>query len=206
MFDTGAELDAVTRHVRRDPETVTVILRRNFPAAHDAVWDALTDPEQLRQWFSPVTGTFREGGSYRIEGDASGEIWECRPREHFMLTFGGPESLLTVELAYAGDDTTVQITHGVPISMAGSGAGALYVGPGWDDALLGLAMHLRGEEIDDPVERANSAEMIEFNKASIDLWQAVIEPSGTADQGEIAAAREAALQQFTAPAGRRAAT
>ena len=197
MFDTGAELDAVTRHVRRDPETVTVILRRDFPAAHDAVWDALTDPEQLRAWFSPVTGEFYEGGRYQIEGNASGEIWECRPREHFMLTFGSQESLLTVELAYAGDDTTVQITHGVPISIAGSGAGAFYVGPGWDGALLGLAMHLRGDEIGDPVAMANSAEMIEFNKASIDRWQAVIEPSGTADDGEIAAGLEAAVQQFT---------
>ena len=197
MFDTDAELDAVTRHVRRDPETVTVILRRDFPAAHDAVWDALTDPEQVRQWFSPVTGEFHEGGSYQIEGNASGEIWACRPREHFMLTFGSQESLLTVELAYAGEDTTVQLTHGVPISMAGSGAGAFYVGPGWDGALLGLAMYLRGDEIGDPVEMAESAEIIEFNKASIDRWQAVIEPSGTADAEEIAAGRQAAIEQFT---------
>ena len=197
MFDTDAELDAVTRHVRRDPETVTVILRRDFPAAHDAVWEALTDPEQLRAWFSPVTGEFYEGGRYQIEGNASGEIWECRPREHFMLTFGSQESLLTVELAYAGDDTTVQLTHGVPISMAGSGAGAFYVGPGWDGALLGLAMYLRGDEIGDPVEMAGSAEIIEFNAASIERWQAVIEPSGTADADEIAAGRQAAVQQFT---------
>lgn len=197
MFDQEAELSAVTRHVRRDPETVTVILRRDYRAAHDAVWDALTDPDQLRQWFSPVTGEFHEGGAYQIQGNASGEIWECKPREHFMLTFGGPESLLTVELAYAGDDTTVQITHGVPISMAGSGAGAFYVGPGWDGALLGLAMFLRGDEISDPIELANSAEIIAFNKASIDRWQAVIEPSGTADANEIAAGREAAVQQFT---------
>lgn len=202
MFDTGAELDAVIRHLRRDPETVTVILRRDFPAAHDAVWDALTDPDQLRQWFSPVTGEFYEGGNYQIEGNASGEIRECRPREHFMLTFGGPESLLTVELAYAGDDTTVQFTHGVPISMAGSGAGAFYVGPGWDGALLGLAMFLRDDEIGDPVEMADSAEIIEFNKASIDRWHAVIEPSGTADEEEIAAGREAAVEQFTVPSHR----
>src|SRR5699024_8467408 len=105
-------------------------------------------------------------------------------------------SLLTVELAYAGDDTTVQLTHGVPISMAGSGAGAFYVGPGWDGALLGLAMFLRGDEIGDPVEMADSAEIIEFNKASIDRWHAVIEASGTAGEEEITAGREAAIRQF----------
>lgn len=116
-----------------------------------------------------------------------------------MLTFGSQESLLTVELAYAGDDTTVQITHGVPISMAGSGAGAFYVGPGWDGAFLALAMYLRGDEIGDPMELAGSAEIIEFNAASIERWQAVIEPSGTADADEIAAGRQAAVQQFTAP-------
>lgn len=197
MFDTDAELGAVTRHVRRDPETVTVILRRDYPAAHDDVWDALTDPERLRQWFSPVTGEFHEGGSYQIEGNASGEIWECRPREHFMLTFGGPESLLTVELAYAGDSTTVQLTHGVPISTAGSGAGAFYVGPGWDGALLGLAIHLRGDPIGDPVATANSPEVIEFNHASIDRWTQVVTDSATATAEEIAAGREAAVQQFT---------
>src|SRR5699024_11830354 len=37
MFDTDAELAAVTRHVRRDPLTVTVLLRRDLRAAHDVV-------------------------------------------------------------------------------------------------------------------------------------------------------------------------
>lgn len=197
MFDTDTELDAVTRHVRRDPLTVTVMLRRDFEAAHDDVWEALTSHDQLAQWFSPVTGEFHEGGSYQIEGNASGEIWECKPRVHFMLTFGSQESLLTVELAFAGDFTTVQLTHGVPISTAGSGAGAFYVGPGWDGAFLGLALHLRGESVGGPVAAASTPEVIEFHKASIERWEQVVSDSATATPEEIAAGREAAVQQFT---------
>ena len=53
--------------------------------------------------------------------------------------------------------------------MAGSGAGALYVGPGWDGAFLALDLFLRGE---------------------------VAESSSTATSDEIAAATEVSLAQF----------
>lgn len=198
MFDTDAELAAVTRHVRRDPLTVTVLLRRDLRAAHDEVWDAVTDREQLAQWFAPVTGALHEAGSYQIEGSAGGEIWECRPREHFMLTVDGPESLLTVELAYAGDFTTVQLTHGVPISEAGGGAEAFLVGPGWDRALLGLSCHLRGEPLGEPVVTTRLAEVVAFTEASIQRWAQVVTESATATPEEISAAQEAALEQLTA--------
>jgi hypothetical protein len=81
--------------------------------------------------------------------------------------------------------------------MAGSGAGALFVGPGWDGAMLGLGMHLRGEVIGDPVEAANSPEGVEFNRGSIERWTAAVESSGTATAEEVAGAREAALAQYT---------
>lgn len=81
--------------------------------------------------------------------------------------------------------------------MAGGGAGALYVGPGWDGAVMGLGLHLRGDVIGDPVEAANTPEVIEFNKGSIDRWTAVVESSGTATPEALAQAREVSIQQFT---------
>ena len=84
----------------------------------------------------------------------------------------------------------------MPIELAGSGAGALYVGPGWDGALLGIALYLAGEVIDDPVAAANSPEMQDFNLSSIKEWVATIEVSGTADADAIAAAQQASLAQF----------
>lgn len=197
MIDRDAELDAVTRHVRRDPLTVSVILRRDYEAPHDAVWNAITDRDELQQWFSPVTGQLHDGGTYQIEGGPSGGIWECKPREHFMLTVGGPESLLTVELGHTGEGTTVQLTHGVPISEAVTGAEAVTVGPGWDIALLGLGLYLRGQEFDAPIEISRSRELIDFTKDAIDRWAAEVEPSGTASPEDIQTAREEALAKYT---------
>ena len=62
--------------------------------------------------------------------------------------------------------TLLQLTHSVPIELAGSGAGALYVGPGWDGALMGIALHLAGEVTGDPVAAANSPEVQDFNVSS----------------------------------------
>ena len=52
-----------------------------------------------------------------------------------------------------GDEEDVRsgFTHSVPLELAGSTAGALYVGPGWDGALLGMALYLTGRVGDDPV-------------------------------------------------------
>ncbi|GAA4375459.1 hypothetical protein [Agromyces bauzanensis] len=87
--------------------------------------------------------------------------------------------------------------HTVPIAMTQSGAGALFVGPGWDGALLGLGLHLRGESVGDPLQAANSPEVIEFNRGSIDRWTEAVESSSTASAGEIAGARDAAVAQYT---------
>ena len=90
-----------------------------------------------------------------------------------------------------------RFTHTVPIEMAGSGAGALFVGPGWDGALLGLALFLAGEVSDDPIAMASSPEVREFSRGSIDAWEAVITASGTATAEETAAGRQMALAQFS---------
>src|SRR5699024_11876418 len=130
----------------------------------------------------------------RVQGETGG----CRPQEHFMLTFDGPESLLTVELAYAGDFATVQLTHGVPISDAGSGAEALVVGPRWDAALVALSCYLAGEALEGPVASTHNHDVLDLTRASIDRWAQVVTESATATLEEISAAQEAALQQLAA--------
>jgi hypothetical protein len=102
-----------------------------------------------------------------------------------------------VRLAESANTTTLELAHTVPLAMARSGAGALFVGPGWDGALLGLGIHLRGEAVGDPLEAANSPEVIEFNRGSISQWTEAIESSGTATAEEIAGAQEAAVAQYT---------
>lgn len=75
IFDMLAELEATRRAVGPgEGDTVAVSLTRTYDADVDDVWDALTNPERLPRWFSPVTGDFRVGGAYQIEGNAGGQI------------------------------------------------------------------------------------------------------------------------------------
>jgi uncharacterized protein YndB with AHSA1/START domain len=199
MFDMLEELAAIHRNVVRDDagEKVAVTLSRAYDAEAEDVWDALTNPERLPRWFYPISGDLRVGGSFQLEGNAGGEIRRCDRPTWLRVTFGGPDSVLDVHLAATGDKTTVELTHTVPLAMAGSGAGALFVGPGWDGALLGLGVNLRGLSVGDPLEAANSPEVIEFNRGSIGRWTEAVESSRTATTEEIAGAHEAAVAQFT---------
>jgi hypothetical protein len=125
-------------------------------------------------------------------------ILECEPPSRFKVTFGGPTSLLEVRLtAGAEDETTeLELEHTVPAEFATGGAGALYVGPDWDGALLGLALNLAGETIEDPVAAANSPEALRFSERFVRQWTAVVRESGTATEGELSAATEVSLAQF----------
>ncbi|HEU4916434.1 MAG TPA: ATPase, partial [Acidimicrobiia bacterium] len=100
-----------------------------------------------------------------------------------------------------GDDTILELEHTVPIEMAGSGAGALYVGPGWDGALMGLGLYLSGEMTPDPFAATNSTEAQVFSKESVHAWTSVVETSGTATADQIAAAAEVSLVQFAPDVG-----
>ncbi len=200
IIDIAKQIGAISREVSRQQtesgETVAVTLQRRYPADQADVWQAITDPDRVRRWFLPLTGDLREGGNFQLEGHAGGDIMTCEPPRHLMVTFGGETSIVDVLLSGDGQQTLLKLTHSVPIELAGSGAGALYVGPGWDGALLGIALYLAGEAVGDPVAAANSPEVQDFNVSSIKEWVAAIEASGTADADAIAAAQQASLAQF----------
>jgi hypothetical protein len=104
--------------------------------------------------------------------------------------------VVTVRLAPAGEGTALELEHTVPAAFAGSGAGALFVGPGWDVALLGLALHVRGDDVGDPVAWEGGEEVRAANAASIDAWVATVTASGTATAEEVAGGEAAARAQF----------
>jgi uncharacterized protein YndB with AHSA1/START domain len=83
MNDIVREVEAINRAVgsRRVPagEGRSVVLRRRYDAPIEDVWDACSDPDRLKRWFLPVSGDFRVGGTFQIEGNASGEILRCQP-------------------------------------------------------------------------------------------------------------------------------
>jgi uncharacterized protein YndB with AHSA1/START domain len=199
VIDILEHIAAIQRQVSQTGEEVRVVLRRTYQAQIEEVWDALTDPDRIRRWMMPITGELKVGGSFQLEGNAGGEILECEPPQRFKVTFGGPASLVEISLTAGqdGETTELQMDHSVPAAFGGA-SGALYVGPGWDGALLGLALYLEGkiEEHHDPQEMANSPETIEFNKASIRAWAKATRDSGLVSEEDLRAAIEASVSQF----------
>lgn len=198
-MDLFSELDAIHRQVdldATDGETVRVLLRRRYPTDPADLWSALTDPERLVRWFLPLHGDLREGGRFQLEGNAGGDILTCTPPRRLRVTFGHETSVVELRLDADGEDTVLELEHTVPVAMAGSAAGSLFVGPGWDGALMGLGLHVRGEVVGDPVAAASSPEVIEFNRHSIDRWVTATQASGAATIEEIEGGKRAALAQF----------
>ncbi|MFF0270080.1 SRPBCC family protein [Kribbella sp. NPDC004536] len=199
MIDILEHLNAVRREVSRTGETVTVLMRRSYRAEPAEVWDALTDPERMRRWFMPVTGELKVGGSFQLQGNAGGEILECDPPKRFKVTFGGPTSLLELRLSPGADASTdLELEHSMSEAPAPGGSGALWVGPGWDGALVGLALYVNGElpADADPTEMANSAEVIAYNEQCVRAWIETVRASGTTTEEDLLSAAKTSMAQF----------
>lgn len=116
------------------PETV-LRLQRTFSASRERVFDAWTNPEELKNWFAP-SDTYRTpeaevdlrvGGRYRIRMESAdgkahqvaGVYHEIQVPEKLVFTwgweFGGmdqEETLVTVEFSEVGENgTEVVLTH-----------------------------------------------------------------------------------------------
>lgn len=200
MRDLIDELATVHRQATREnadgDEMVRVTMRRRYSTDAADLWSALTEPDRIARWFMPVSGDLCEGGSFQLEGNASGDILTCQAPSLLRTTFGGAESILTLTITPEGDaETELQLEHTVPLSMAQNVAGALFVGPGWDGAFLGLGLYIAGEAVGDPHEFANSPEVVRFNVVSIDRWTTVADQAGATPE-EIEQGRAMALAQF----------
>ncbi len=200
MFDLLQQLNAIYRDASRHSgdagELVSVQVRRSYQAPIADVWSALTDATRLARWMFPIEGDLRVGGSFQFKGNAGGDILACEPPRLLRITYGGPTSLVEIRLTARNDDTTeLRLEHTVPIEIARSVAGALFVGPGWDTGLVALDLHLRGALSDGAAFHA-SREVRDFGARSIVAWTDVVTASGGATSDEIAGVRLAALQHF----------
>ena len=200
MIDLIAQLAEVHRSVGREPadegEIVRVVMKRTYPTTPDDLWSAITEPDRIRRWFMPITGELKEGGHFQLEGNAGGDILACDPPTRLRTTFGGPSSVIELRVAPVGAESTeLTLDHVVPVAMAGSVAGALFVGPGWDGAFLGLGLYVAGEAIGDPQEMANSPELLPFTRESIARWTDVVRTAGATPE-ELEGALVATKAQF----------
>jgi uncharacterized protein YndB with AHSA1/START domain len=202
VIDIPAQIGAIERDVRRTPredggENVVVLARRTYAAEPEDTWSALTDPARIARWFMPISGDLRQGGNFQLEGNAGGDILECDRPNRFRVTFGGETSFVEVRLSPDGNGgTTLELEHTVPIEMAQSGAGAMWVGPGWDGALMGLGLYVAGEVADDPVAAASSPEALAFSKEAVQKWADAVEASGTATPEQLSEAVQMSMAQF----------
>jgi len=208
LIDIVREIEAVQREVGTGRlaagEARTVRLRRTYDAPIQEVWDALTSPERITRWFLPISGDYRIGGHYQLEGNAGGEILSCEEPNRLRVTWvygdpTAPPSEVDVRLIPAGEGSTLLEMEHIAIvpdefwSEYGPGA----VGVGWEGAALGLALHLRGESIGDPVAWQLSDAGREFATGGSVAWRAAREAAGASP--EAAAKAVANTTAFYAP-------
>lgn len=217
MVDVHAQIAAVQRDVRTGTvgENATRVQRlvQEYRAPIADVWEAVTTPERIRRWFLPVSGNLRMGGTYQLEGNAGGEILECEPPQgasaHYRVTWaygGGADTWLTVRLSAVGQaGTRLELEHvarvvDVPAEMWDQ-YGPAATGIGWDQGLLGLALHLADGAALNPEDAAAwmaGEEGRQFARGSAEAWAAAHVADG-ADVDAAAGAAAATVALYTQP-------
>jgi uncharacterized protein YndB with AHSA1/START domain len=185
-------------------EARTLTIARVYDTSVEDLWDACTNPERIPRWFLPVSGDFRVGGTYALEGNASGTIERCEPPRSFFITweFGGMVSWVELTVTPEGDDrarfTLEHIAHVDDEMAAQYGPGA--VGIGWDLGVVGLTAYLESGADRPPIEEAmawqTSQAGREFVSALSAAWAEASIAFGT-DPSEARAAQERVTDAYT---------
>ena len=210
MVDVNAQIAAVSRGVQTaeldgEPSRVQTIAQA-YPSAIGDVWEAVTSPERIARWFLPLSGDLRVGGRYQFVGNAGGEVLVCAPPSSGVASYrvtweyGGGVSWVEVGLRSIDDETTrFELTHIARVADLPPGFWELYgpgaTGVGWDQSLLGLALHLRhSDEITPDAAEAwmLSDEGSRFARAAADGWATAQVAAGD----DPAAAQQAADATF----------
>lgn len=120
------------------PESIEV---DQFVAASPArVWQTLTQPELLAQWWAPGDIAPRVGHRFELTmpgwGQVPCEVLEVVDTERFVYTFAGSWTL-TWRLVAEGSGTRLLLQHsGFDLSQKRDRDALERMGPGWRDAVL----------------------------------------------------------------------
>lgn len=180
------QINAAHREISDGPagagEGRSLVLRRNYDAPVDEVWNACTDPARIRRWLAPVTGDLRVGGSFEVADHTRGRVLHCeRPRLLRASWEYGQGAVTEVALRLTEDPsggTLLELRHTSPTDVADEllrtrgPAGAVANGAGWDLSLLGLGQYLRGRDAD-AVRREDAPRIREYALHSCRAWGAV---------------------------------
>lgn len=187
QVDADAHLNAVTRSVTPSeynggPARI-VTLQRPFDTTTQDLWDAVTNPQRLARWFTPVSGDLRRGGHYQLEGNAGGTITGCDPPRFLNVTWEFGDGISQVEVIItpgAGETASLKLSHVSPFDDFWQQFGPGATGVGWDLGMLGLAIHLSDSGPDrlDEEAFATSPEAAAFVTGSSDAWRRAAIESG----------------------------
>lgn len=177
---------------------------RRFAVSAADLWGALTEADQLGQWFLPIQGDLKLGGRYQLQGHAGGAITGCDPQEALDLTWEFAENVSWVRLRLSADagGTLLTLVHTMPKDEAGEAHWATYGpgagGVGWDLSFFGLGMYLArgGEAFDRESQEAwlASADGLVFIRACAEAWGHAHVEAG--EEAEVAAAMAARTASF----------
>lgn len=204
MIDVAHQINAVRRRVSsrmfEAGEARVVTVSQVYDTEQEDLWDACTNAPRISRWLLPVSGELRVGGRYQLEGNASGTVERCDPPKGFFATweFGGQTSWVEVRIVpESADKSRLEVEHIAHVDdelWAQFGPGA--VGIGWDQMLLGLALHLSSGPTIDPADAMDwqlSEEGRAFATESSNRWY-----EASVAAGEPAEAARAAADRTTA--------
>lgn len=110
----------------------TLVIRKTYPVSAEVLYDLWTNPEHLKNWFSPkveiqnnvLEMDLRVGGKYRVcmieEGKDDmiirGEYTEVIPNKKLVYTWmwenlDFEDTIVTVEFIAKGDESELLLTH-----------------------------------------------------------------------------------------------
>lgn len=214
MIDIVDQINATRREIGDMPVATgagrSLLLHRVYDAPIADVWDACTDPERLSRWLGPIEGDFRLGGTFQLKNNAGGQILRCEQPHLLKVTWVLGEGMPTeveVRLTAAGDErTTFELEHSSPAEIVDElvktyGPGTtIGIGIGWDLAVLGLDLHLRGADFD-PATWEDSAEVKEFATSSCHAWGPVVQRAWGTSEEDLAAAVAFGIAHYTSEHG-----
>jgi uncharacterized protein YndB with AHSA1/START domain len=149
-----------------DGETATMTFERRLAFPVDAVWAALTQPEQRARWFGPTTIDAREGGTIEMTAEGPPVSPEQRHMTGRILVWDPPrvfahewrqsiigDTVVRYELEPDGDGTLLRLSHAQLAPRHAKG----YI-PGTHAYLDRLEAHLEGSPIPDWMRRFGEAQ------------------------------------------------
>jgi len=199
MIDVSTQINAVERALATrtisEGEATVLTMSQTFPTDAADLWDAVTTATRIPQWFLPITGDLRAGGTYQTEGNAGGTIESCDAPTHFRATweFGGEVSWIEVTITPV-DEThaTFTLEHiAIPKEEFATEFGPGAVGIGWDMGLIGLALHTASGKAVDPAAYqtwAMTEDGLDFVRQSSARWRDASIANGTDPDAAQAAA------------------